>query len=78
MVLEEEIYQILVGRKVYTDGAWHVYNKAGVELSNAAGVLWRANPGALIMWPRGAGGGGPGPAILSGGFIVNMGRLMGR
>ena len=47
------IYNILVGEKVYEgDDAWHVYDKWGSELSDPGGVMWRANPGALIMWPR--------------------------
>ena len=47
------IYNILVGEKVYEDDdAWHVYDKWGSELSDSGGIMWRANPGALIMWPR--------------------------
>lgn len=48
----DQIYEILVGQKIYAGGAWHVYDANGVELSDPAGVMWRANPGALIMWPR--------------------------
>lgn len=48
----EAIYQILVGKKVYDGAAWHVYDAADAELSDPQGVMWRANPGALLMWPR--------------------------
>lgn len=44
-----DVYQILVGKKVY-DGAWHVYDESDTELTDTGGVLWRANPGALLMW----------------------------
>lgn len=47
-----KIYEILVGQKVFSDEVWHVYDANGVELSDPAGVMWRANPGALIMWPK--------------------------
>ena len=53
MTLEEQILEILIGRKVKTaDGKWHVYNEAGVEISDPGGVLWRGNVGALLMWPN--------------------------
>jgi hypothetical protein len=48
----DQIYEILIARKVFQDGVWHVYNEAGDEIPDAAGVLWRAIPGALVMWPR--------------------------
>ena len=48
----DHIYNILVGEKLFDGDAWHVYDKWGVELSDPAGIMWRANPGALLMWPR--------------------------
>lgn len=46
------IYELLVGQKVYEDGKWRVFDAAGAELADPGGVLWRANPGALLMWPN--------------------------
>ena len=51
MSTEQQIYDLLVGQKVFDGTQWHVYDETGAELS-AGPVLWRAVPGALIMWPR--------------------------
>lgn len=51
----DRIYDILVGTKVYDDGAWHVYDKWGAELSDPGGIMWRSSPGALLMWPKAEG-----------------------
>lgn len=47
-----DVYEILVGKKVYDGTYWHVYDASDVELTDPLGVVWRANPGALLMWPR--------------------------
>lgn len=52
MTVLDDIFEILVGQKIYTDGAWHVYDEHGQEISDEQGILWRGNPGALLMWPR--------------------------
>lgn len=55
MAVLDQIYDILVGAKVYEDDAWHVYDKWGSELSDPGGVMWRSSPGALLMWPKAEG-----------------------
>ena len=57
----DQIYEILVSQKIFVDGTWHAYDESGAELSDVGGILWRANPGALLMWPRAP------EAFLSGG-----------
>jgi hypothetical protein len=52
MNLNERIFDLLTGQKIYSDGKWRVYGEDGTELADPGGVLWRATPGALIMWPR--------------------------
>lgn len=47
----QDIYNVLVGRKVFDNGTVRIYGPGGEELSHG-NVLWRANPGALLMWPR--------------------------
>lgn len=49
---EDALYEVLVCQKILANGAWHVYDEAGNELTHPAGVIWRANPGALLMWPH--------------------------
>lgn len=46
-----DIYEILVGKKTFDGTRWHVYDASNSELTDPLGVLWRANPGALLMWP---------------------------
>lgn len=47
-----QILDILIGQKIKSDGVWRVYDESGVEIVDTGGVMWRANPGALLMWPR--------------------------
>jgi hypothetical protein len=53
MSVEVQILELLIGQKVLgDDGKWRVYDEVGVELADPGGILWRANPGSLLMWPR--------------------------
>lgn len=52
MATLNDIHEILIGKKIYDGSMWHVYDAADNELTDTLGVLWRANPGALLMWPR--------------------------
>ncbi len=48
-----QILELLTSQKVKgNSGYWHVYDENGVEIVDTGGVLWRANLGALLMWPR--------------------------
>lgn len=46
-----QILELLVGEKRFYDGAWHVFDEQGNELTAPSGVLFRALPGALL-WQR--------------------------
>jgi hypothetical protein len=49
----DQILELLTSQKIRDeDGYWHVYDEDGIEIADTGGVLWRANPGALLMWPR--------------------------
>lgn len=52
MSIDATIYEILISQKILVNGKWHVYDEAGNELTDAAGVLWRSNPGVLLMWSQ--------------------------
>jgi hypothetical protein len=51
----EQILEVLIGQKVKTGTNWRVFDEGGVEIADSGGVIFRANPGALIMWPRQSG-----------------------
>jgi hypothetical protein len=51
----EQILEVLIGQKVKTGTNWRVLDEANVEIVDSGGVMFRANPGALIMWPRTSG-----------------------
>lgn len=51
MPLEDDILEVLRGKKVFDGRKWRVYDAGGVELANEEGVLWRGNHGALL-WNR--------------------------
>lgn len=55
MSVYDQIYEILVGQKLFLNGKWGVYDEHGVELSDPGGVMWRSSPGALLMWPKAEG-----------------------
>jgi hypothetical protein len=53
MSIEAQILELLIGQKILgDDGKWLVYDEDGNELSDENGVLFRGNPGALLMWPK--------------------------
>ena len=75
----DQIYEVLVGAKTFEDGAWHVFDASGAELTDHAGVLWRAIPGALLMWPHapeeflaGLGGGGGSQGAQAGKRLTSL------
>lgn len=46
-----QVLELLLGEKRFYDGAWHVFDAQGQELTAASGVLFRGVPGALL-WQR--------------------------
>lgn len=54
MSILNDVYELLISQKISDGTYWHVYDIDGNELSDPAGVLWRGNMGALLMWPRAA------------------------
>lgn len=43
-------YDLLTGQKRLVNDAWQVIDDGGAVLAD--NVVWRANPGAILMWPR--------------------------
>lgn len=48
--MTQQTYDLLTGQKRLINGAWQIVDGSGNVL--AEDVTWRANPGALLMWPR--------------------------
>lgn len=50
----QQSLEVLLGQKIQDDytGLWHVYDDSGNEISDPSGILLRANPGALLHWPK--------------------------
>lgn len=46
----QQTYDLLTSQKLLVDGSWKVVDDQGnVVVDN---IIWRANPGALLTWPR--------------------------
>lgn len=48
MALEDDVLEVLRGKKVFDGRKWRVYDASNVELASDEGVLWRGNHGALL------------------------------
>lgn len=46
-----QVLEVLIGKKVQSGTNWRVYDEADNEIADPGGIMMRANPGALIMWP---------------------------
>lgn len=46
----QQTYDILTGQKRFVNDSWQVVDSSGNIIADS--VVWRANPGALLTWPR--------------------------
>lgn len=61
---DADILNVLLGQKVYDGERWHVFDVYGGELTASSGVIWRAVPGALLMWNQ------PAVAVAAGATLM--------
>ena len=48
MATEQDILEVLTGKKIFDGRTWRVYDQTDTEIASAGGVLWRGVHGALL------------------------------
>ena len=52
MATEEQILEVLTGKKVFDGNTWRVYDATDTEIADASGVIWHGGVHGALLWGR--------------------------